>query len=373
MRGGGAAAETRRRRAARATRLGPSSPTGGEARGGEGLRVGERGRERQGREVSRGRTDGVKGDWRGACESPRLRGPGPAPSDGGRVRRPGGRQERPRLEATCKAPRIPGTRRKVRETDAPRPREAVDVSEGKPGTEAARRGGSGGVRRPERTMGRRSRTWASAGARGAGGWAGGAGSAPRPSALRLREDSPAPTRLEPSAGETGRPAHALGRVRAPQSHAGGRPGRQRLRRWEQLGVLSRNRHPRGFSPQNQETRDSRSQARPFPTKPLRAPPPVLAELLPPQASPEGRGCGTPERSACSPALATITRFVRREKQRSQGPESQQTRTPARSWGSQSPRKFPDALCYPFPLQTPKSIQTEVPGGSARLRAGLGNN
>lgn len=199
------------------------------------------------------------------------------------------------------------------------------------------------MQRPERTMRRGSRPGhlgRRGGGRGLGRGCGSAGRAQRLPVPALRPPAWSPER-ERSAGETGRTPWA------PHAHSGGRPGRQRLtsvgagsplRVWWQLWVLSPETDTRVVSPTKSGDTGPRSQACPCPTKSLRAPPPFFQSLLPPpRPAPEGMGVEPQKGAPCSPALATITRFVRRENQPGAGVSADSH--PCSVLGSQSPGEF----------------------------------
>lgn len=230
------------------------------------------------------------------------------------------------------------------------------------------------MQRPARTLRRRSRTWASGRGQGAGPgvrkpeWAQrparrlcASGGQPCAHAPGAQEASPAPGSR---GGIRGRPG-SLGRAAGtPASDAGG-SGEPFESLVTALGSLDRNRHTCAFCPQSQETRDPRSQACPSPTKSLRAPPRFFLSLLPPpRPAPEGMGVEPQKGAPCSPALTTITRFVRRENQ----PRAGVSADPCSVLGSQSPGEFRSPPATPS-LSKPRNQSKRTCLG-ARLGDGL---
>lgn len=197
--------------------------------------------------------------------------------------------------------------------------------------------------------------------------------------LRLCAPRPAPRQWAQRPGRRGE----LGVPSATQPHSSGRPGPQRLTRlgtgspsenrvtvW---GSLSRKRRTCTFCPQSGDT-GTPGHSLPIPNEVSQSPSPrFIQSLSPPPGQPLREWGVEPHKgSACSPAPATITRFVRRENRGSGGQSLPSKRThllsPRRAPEAQSPASSGGSLPPP-PLQTPKPVQAEVSGPEARLRDG----
>lgn len=396
----GAAAETRR--AAGGMRLEPPGPGQVAERGGrgEGLGAGERCRERGQGPAEDGQADIGTGDRRGACESPSQRPRGGAPGGGraGGTGCPGGKREAAARGARGKPSETP--RSQAEGPEGPGDRGRCGEAERRPETERSageERGGCGDQTgahsgREEPGLGRgAARRGAGLGRGGPGGWAGarraggtegrgpwaglrrgrgaglgmrkpGCGSArraPRP-VLRLCARRQAPRQRAQRPGRRG----GLGVPWAPQPHSSERPGPQRLTRlgtgspsenrvtvW---GSFSRKRRTCAFCPQSGDT-GTPGHSLSIPNEVSQSPSPsFIQSLFPPPGQPLREWGVEPHKgSGCSPAPATITRFVRRENRGSGGQSLPCKRTHLLSLGVSVPGELRRLPARP-PLSKPRN-------------------